>query len=80
MQPDVVTRISNEQPTNARRHIATNPDGRCFSRAIVIGQDFDMQRAERDRDGNVTGLRMRIREITAAESDTLRSKMIEHYA
>ena len=74
MQPDVVTRISNEQPTDARRHIATNPDGRCFFRAIVIGQNLDMQRAERDSDGNVTtDLRMR---MTAA--DILRSKMIEH--
>lgn len=56
--------------------VATSADGRCFFRAVVICQDLDMQYAERDNDGNLNDLRMRIREMTSA--DALRSNMIAH--
>ena len=58
------------------RRILTNPDGRCFFRAIAIGKNQELQYADRNSDQLILDIRMRLREINMA--DALRSNMIMH--
>ena len=47
-----------------------------FLPAIAIGQDPELQQADRDSDENIIDIRMRIREINFV--DSLRSRLITH--
>ena len=58
------------------RRISTNPDGRCFFRAIAIGKNQELQYADRNSDQLILDIRVRLREINTA--DALRSTMIMH--